>query len=103
MPYVLQQIFQFSSPRDLIRKLQFLSTTARTAIYSHNQFLRWSLKNFLGQWHHTKLQMSGKKEESKEQTKREEEELREAARVIIEENKYPSPVQCLAFRSTLAD
>ena len=51
LPFLLQQILQFFSPLDLLLKLQFLSKSVRASLYSSNQFIRWSLKNALGQCH----------------------------------------------------
>ena len=51
MPYLLQQVFQFLSPIDLILSYQFLSRSARASLHSENQFLRWSLKNIMKQRH----------------------------------------------------
>ena len=100
MPYLLHQIFQFIPPLDLILHFQFLSKTAWASLHSSNQFLRWSLRNALGQHQDSRLKT---KEEEKRKLRAEEDDLLEAAKALMQVSKRPRPVQCLGFRSTLGN
>ena len=85
MPYLLQQIMQFFPPQELVLSLQFLNKAARQAIHSENQFLRWSIKNALGQWHDTRIKQKGQEELDKNV-------LTDVLKAYVKALRYPLPI-----------
>ena len=105
--YLLQQIFSFLSPTDLILQAQLICKTAHTSIHSENEFLRESIKRAVGQWSSSAEPSSSAQSQDglprQESEFMREKQLKEAMTALFKTTKYPQPVQCLGFRSTLSE